>query len=383
MSTARRQPWARQVELSSLSMREPLLAEAQENYARIDDEALKAQLAYEIALTRGAELTLAYKNVIMVLSGLRRRRWRGRERLQDENCVIFIVRRKWDKKGKVHARNVQTLPSSLLTYADWQGERVLVAVPTDVQLSEHHAAVRPQGLNGICIRRAGHVDECGAVTVGLGDTFALGMSALHVLTPHFTVQGTQAVADSRVEFARGSPQAPGAPLIGATTAKGGRLVPAPNFSLDAQLFSVADPNALRQMLSGMPLSQAEPFVASHARFNQLLFVNPRPAIEILVPQNRLGIPQNRARLFAAFSSMATHSLVVPYGALNGILNVVHQQMIELDALGGQTTLKGDSGSAVVLWRQDGSATLLGMHVAASGSRSHVIPTWLLFARSGG
>lgn len=383
MSTPRRRPWAREVELNSLRMREPLLGEAERNYALIDDEALKAQLAYEIAMTRGAELTLAYKNVVLVLAGQRRRRKRGREQLQDETCVIFLVRRKWDKKGKTRDADAQALPSALLTYVDWQGQRLLVAVPTDVQAASHHAAVRPQGMTGICIRRTGHVDECGAVTVGLGDDFAWGMSALHVLTPHYTVQGTQAVADSRVEFARGSPQLPGSPLIGTTSNRGGRLVPAPNLSLDAQLFKAHDPQALRQMLAELPLSRTEIFVASHARFNQLFFVSPRPVIEIMVPKNRLGLQQARGRVFAAFSSMATHSLVLPYGALNGILNVAHQQLIELDVLGGQTTLNGDSGCAVVLWRQDGSVTLLGMHIAAAGSRAHVIPAWLLFPGSAG
>lgn len=359
-------------------MREPLLEQAAANYAQIDDEALKARLAYEIAVTRGAELTLAYKSVILVLSGQRRRRQRGRERLQDESCVVFIVRKKWDRRDRKRLSDAQALPTGLLTFVEWRGERVLVAVPTDVQLSEKHAAVRPQGLSGVCVRRPGHIDEYGTVTIGLADG-RRALSALHVLTPHFSIQGTSPVSSSRVEFAAGSPQPTAAALLGGSSAQGGRLVPAPGISLDAQLLDVSNVGLLGQMLADLPLSSAESYVASVTRFHQLRFSDPPPVIEILVPRNRMGSTQNRARVFAAFSTIAPHSFAVPYGAIDGILDVAHWELIELDALAGQQTRRGDSGSAVVFWRDDGTATLIGMHIAGVGSRAHVLPAWLLFS----
>ena len=61
--------WSDRTERASLALREPLLAQALENYERLDDAAQKMQLTYEVAQTRGAELTLAYDNVVMVASG--------------------------------------------------------------------------------------------------------------------------------------------------------------------------------------------------------------------------------------------------------------------------------------------------------------------------
>nr|WP_315428181.1 hypothetical protein [uncultured Albidiferax sp.] len=359
-------------------MREPLLAQGMANYRQIDDEALKALLAYEIALTRGAELTLAYRNVIMVFSGQRRRRYRGRERLQDESCVVFLVRKKWNRKDKKLLKDAQALPNSLLTFVEWRGERMLVAVPTDVQTAEQHAAVRPQGQSAVCVRRQGHIDEYGTVAVGLSNG-QRALSALHVLTPHFTSQGTLPVANSKVEFAAGRPQPLGPLLLGSSSAQGGRLVPAPAISLDAQIIDVSNVALLGQMLASMRISSAEPYVASVMRFHQLRVSSPSLVIEILAPLNRMGEMQKRNRMFAAFSSIAPHSFSVPYRATDGILDVVHWELVELDVLGGQQTLGGDSGSAVVFWRPDGTATLIGMHVAGTGNRSHVVPAWLLFS----
>src|SRR5690349_8207647 len=84
-----RREWSRYTERASLAMREPMLQQAHANYALIDKPGVKLTLAREIAMTRSAELTLAYHNLVMVASGLRRRRRARTDELTDEPCVIF------------------------------------------------------------------------------------------------------------------------------------------------------------------------------------------------------------------------------------------------------------------------------------------------------
>ena len=59
-------------------------------------------------------------------------------------------------------------------------------------------------------------------------------------------------------------------------------------------------------------------------------------------------------------------------------HVHHWQLLKLRLLASRQTLPGDSGSPLVLWNDDGSCTLVGMHIAGDAGLSYVIPSWRLF-----
>src|SRR5262245_23357282 len=80
----------------------------------------------EIAETRGAELVLAYRNLVSVGFGYkthRRRRGSGEDVEFRYPCVVFVVSRKWRSRGR--AGDPQSLPAHLFTYHTSSGERVL------------------------------------------------------------------------------------------------------------------------------------------------------------------------------------------------------------------------------------------------------------------
>ena len=376
--------WSGRTEAASLALRDPLLAQALQNYERLDDPAQKMQLTYEVAQTRGAELTLAYGNLVMVVSGFKRSGQSDQEVVSDTPCVVFVVRRKW-RAGHSGEGGDQCLPRHLLAYAQWQGERVLVALPTDVQRQKRFAQARPQSMRAVCVRRLGHGDDYGTLTAIVelragGTTLRQGLSPLHVLSWGFPSGGGTPVVGNFVERAKGKPQQSGAPTIGDSNGRGGQLVNGPAISFDAQLLELNDEATARSMLSDMPLSASEAFVKSAKRFHDLVSQTPALQFEFLIPGNHPAPEgQNRPRLFATYSTLATHALGLPYQASDGRSIDVHQwELIELICLNGQGTIPGDSGAAVVLWRSDGKCTFVGMHVAASDGVRYIVPSWQLF-----
>ena len=375
--------WSDRTERASLALREPLLAQALENYERLDDAAQKMQLTYEVAQTRGAELTLAYDNVVMVASGFKRIGAAGQEVLTNSPCVVFVVRRKW-RIGHSGEGGAQCLPRHLLAYAQWQGRRVLVALPTDVQVQTRFARARPQSMRAICVRRPNEGDDYGTLTAIVelragGATLRRGLSPMHVLSWGFPAQSAVPVVANTVERANGRPQG-AAPALGESSASGGRLVNGPEISFDVQLLALSNESAARSMISDMPLSQDEAFIASVERLHKLISQTPALRFEFLIPANHpLPQGQNRPRLFASYSGLATHAQGLPYEAADGQSIDVHQwELIELICLNGQGTIPGDSGAAVVLWRSDGKCTFVGMHVAASHGVRYIVPAWQLF-----
>jgi hypothetical protein len=118
--TGTRQDWSRRTEAASLKLPAALLAEARANSKALEDASLLAVLAREVALTRGTEITLAYRNVILVTSGFKKSQRRGAHRLTNEPCVVFVVRRKWSAEKTV-AEHPQHLPRWLVAYAEHGG----------------------------------------------------------------------------------------------------------------------------------------------------------------------------------------------------------------------------------------------------------------------
>jgi hypothetical protein len=382
--TIQRRAWSRAVEEASIAMDKPLLDEALRNYEAIQDTALKLQLAREIAHTRGAELTLAYRNVVMVAYGYKRRTLGEKETLVRVPSVIFVVRRKWTPTTR-KPDDAQHLPHRLLAYVTWEGRRMLVAVPTDVQLETSFAGARAQSDREICARSRTHAPEFGAVATlvdvrAAGETQRYGLTAMHVLTPAFDQTAGAPAAGVRIELAKGKPQPDGAPNIGTSLAIAGRLVQGPALSFDAQLFAIENPAEADRMLEGMPLSQVETYVSGPERLHQLAAADPPPALEILVADNHPDIKRLRPRLFATFSDGVLHTLPVSYSTpTGGLFSIQHYELVRLQCMDGAATIGGDSGSPVVAWTEDDRCTLLGMHIAAGdGGFAFIIPAWQLF-----
>jgi hypothetical protein len=379
-----RRRWSRAVEQASIAMREPLLPEALRNYEAIDDLALKLELAREIAETRGAELTLAYRNVVMVASGFKQCTQAGEETLVRTPCVIFVVRRKWEKSAS-DAADPQHLPYHLLAYATWKGRRLLVAVPTDVQIETRFAKAIAHSEHAICARPQAHADEYGTITAIVdvrvaGEVSRYGLTAMHVLSRDFAVNGGGPEPRVPIEHAKGEPQPDGERTIGESLAIGGRLVPGPAISLDAQLFKIDDEAEIVRMLQRMPLSPSEPYINDPARLNELVATDPPTTFEVLIAQNnpkdRKGRP--RARLFASFMGWAPLAFLVNYELPKGdTMPVHHRELIRMQCIGGMT-VRGDSGSPVVAWIEEKRCALLGMHIAGDGALSYVLPAWYLF-----
>ncbi|MBT9492335.1 MAG: hypothetical protein IV107_08265, partial [Paucibacter sp.] len=117
--------WESRTETASLQLSKPLLTEARANTRLVArDVVFLSTLAREIALSRGPELTLAYRNLVWVVPGYRRKTVKPRTkstatpsdpprtRISDEVCIVFVVRR----KGSVYADSAQHLPRWLIHF---------------------------------------------------------------------------------------------------------------------------------------------------------------------------------------------------------------------------------------------------------------------------
>ena len=173
----------------------------------------------------------------------------------------------------------------------------------------------------------------------------------------------------------------GTPGMALSSPIGGRYVVGAGMSFDVQLAELSDPQAARGMLDDLPLAANEPYIASAKRLHQLVAAN--AAIEIMVPANHPAfIDQVRPRMSATFTGPMESGFAIPYVLKTGGRFVRtplhHTELIRLQPLGGQMTLEGDSGCAVVCWLDDNNCTLLGMFIAGDDEFSYAIPAWQLF-----
>ena len=375
--------WSSHVERATIVMPDPELADAIERFEALGDLAEQMTLAQEIARTRQSELTLAFDNVVTVASGFKTRCIEGSETLTRIASVVFIVRRKWNAKGP----SLQRIPSHLLTYRKGRGrvDRELVAVPTDVQLAKRYSGARPHGPSSVFVDDGTHSDSgalaCLVELRSGSRRRRLAMSALHVLTVSVDADANT-LADGAEVIRRNSVKMPdGTPGMALSSPIGGRYVVGAGMSFDVQLAELSDPQAAQGMLDDLPLAANEPFIASPARFHQLVAAN--APIEIMVPANHPAfIDQVRPRMSATFTGLMESGFAIPYDLKTGgqLVNthLHHTELIRLQPLGGQMTLEGDSGCAVVCWLDDNNCTLLGMFIAGDEEFSYAIPAWQLF-----
>jgi hypothetical protein len=372
-----RSAWSRHVEQATIAAGADIMREAKTAYSGIADPALQMRLAYEIAETRGPELCLAYKNVVMVAAGYKTKRTaKGRTRIVKTPSVTFVVRRKWRGDGPAR-QSRQKLPTHLLAYTELDGERVLCAVPTDVVVEHGFSRATPQGPSGIVADRVevGNA-TCAAVIRVAGRRDVVMLCCQHVLTPDIPLNKPQPVAGTQIALLNDL----SIPLA-LTSANGGQIRSDGSPSFDVQLTQPPDANALRAALDGLALAPGHEHVPDKSTFDAIANF---AQFAILVSPN--NIPLGRVALPAAFLRYVPNVQGIPYRFIDASGSPqdrpVHHRLLIMFRLLGRSTAGGDSGSPIVMRAPGGRFTLVGMHIAGGFENgfaySYAIPAWLLF-----
>lgn len=380
----RRREWLRAVESATLARRHPEEDEAASRFDMLEPPSRKMALVREIVATRAAELTLAYRNVVMLTAGFKsRRNADGAEEVHPQPCVIFVVKYKWAPGAA--GPPTQALPSRLLCFGGNGAERRLYAVPTDVQpASEFHGAV---ARTASCVlvadpepdfRLPGTV-TCGVRLHGGAGEPALALSAMHVLSP-IAAQSLPA-ADAELTAIGSGPK-----VRGHSTAWGGHIDGETGTGFDAQLAGIDDTTWFNAAFAGMALAPDRPYVDTREAFDDLAA---RMRFQILAPANHpnhLGV--EREPMLAQFTDMAPQEQTIDYQIrFRGLFQTVairHRELIRLRVLDAcPPPQSGDSGSAVITWWTDGAMVLTGMFIASHGTPGrervcYVLPSWQLF-----
>lgn len=328
------------------------LKQASRVFDRLLTPAEQMAVVREVVETRTAELVRAYRNVIDVSFGFRRRRSRrsGGYQIVRTPCVRFLVRRKW--AGRTKEGPEGKIPERLFAYCRVGGERRLCAVPTDVEDARAFAVTRPEA--GKIEVTFGEVRVYGAIACGIqrgGYQQAFALSCRHVLSLSDVCGREPTWGASVTVSAAAAPT-----FLGKTRAIAGTLQEAPAPSFDAQLLEVTSLDALRLALDGIRLSNyAVGYQDVPHRFSIL---TPRGDVE--------------ASLIDFKYDWATYTL-------RQIGYISHTMLIM--SAPDTPTQPGDSGSPVVSQAQDGM--LVGMHIAGvdngEGNRfAYMIPAWQLF-----
>ncbi|BFO55386.1 hypothetical protein [Acidovorax sacchari] len=344
--------------------------------------AAQMQLAREIVTTRAAELCLAYRNLIMVTAGLRSRQGRnGWQEVHDETCILLVVKRKW--RSSIPEARGQMLPRHLLTFGDVDGQRVLLAIPTDVQPARWFAGAVARSASAVNVedpdQPAAGTMTCGMRLYGNKSPGVMALSALHVLSPFPAIDKIAPGAGS------GTRSVGAEAKIGTSSRWGGVLVRT-GVSFDAQLATVTDPKWRPMAFAGLSLSAARPYVADRAVFDAMTTTK---RFQILAPSNHpkhLGSP--RSPMIAQFVAYIHDELPIDYWVRTpaGIatVGIRHRELLKLRIMEDCPPPEdGDSGSAVVTWWPDGSMTLVGMFIASPEDKTmareaYVLPAWQLF-----
>ena len=415
--------WARATERRTLSQADGLLREARANTRRVlGDPAFLAQLAAELAASRGAELTRVYRNLVWVLPGFRKcavrprgnraldapgaaAAGRPRTRVTDEVCVVFVVRR----KGSVADGAVQHLPRWLITYAEHGGntnhgegssrdgdrrrQRLPFALRTDVQDMADYHGVRAHTASAVWVQN-GNASPNGSfvglvrlVQQGQAATTCL-LSAMHVLTPFPPQHSPMNPGGLPVKPLGLDGKQASTPLLATSLALCGELRSDARYSFDAQLAECNDLAAARACVPLRRWHAAQP----HARhLADVLALKASGSFYLLTPDNH-SVQPGRGALRMRLTTMpfAQVQQAIPYlfaaGASSRTIDVFHVELLSFECVSqvdpAKVPIGGDSGSPIVALRDDNSMTLVAMHIAGNGKGlSWGIPAWALFKPS--
>lgn len=347
--------------------------------------AQQIQLATEAAQTRGAELTRAFDNLVMVASGMKvSTNRRGAETVRAQPCIIFVVRRKW-KAGvaaRTAARARQTLPRQLLAWTDAPrapGQRALVAIPTDVQPQTWFSGARTHGMSSVDVDDATAPGSSGTIGCAVrverksGPALSFMLSAMHVFSPDPAAD----VSATRTGLVLR--QSPGGPVLGRTDASSGQIRADGALSFDVQLAAIDDLPLVRAALADLRLSPSDPYIRGPASFAELS----TRIFEIVAPVNQPKAPQPHGPMRAVFRSFIEPAWSLDYRVrtANGTMWVAvhHRQLLQFAVLDLPGPLAGDSGSAIVTTHPDGGRTLAGLYIGGppGGGFAYAIPAWHL------
>lgn len=386
---ATRRDWSQRAERHALSLQPDLLAQARANSRAAADPAFLMGLAHEIALTRHPELTRAYKTLVMVTAGFKKRSRAGIEVLTRSPCVVLVVRRKWTPEATDTA-HAQHLPRWLVTFADRDGQRQPFALPTDVQLETGFSNARAHA-RSVWLAQPGFEWEHGAVALAVSLQSAQGqvaclLSAQHVFTPRPEVNsnGVQAGLAARPIDAAGQPAS--APVLVTSLPYGGALRGDQDPlrpSLDLQLARIDDPAAAGSAVGARQWWPDEPWVRTPAR---LLALAATRWFHLLVPENNPQAPPGRPPLRSQLDALLTQPHAIQYAMRQGGNRVqrwvYHDGLIKLQVKEPPFATGGDSGSAVVILQPNDKFTLVGLYIGGDGNVAYAIPAWQLFDLDG-
>jgi len=216
-----------------------------------------------------------------------------------------------------------------------------------------------------------------AVQLGSGQSaIKLLLSAHHVFsdTPDVTTGAPQAGWPIRpLASPQTSPFAKSSRWGGAMRADG-----QPSF--DVQFAQVSDWDVARKVVSALRLSSDEPYAGS---VGQVMALAMNGAFQVLTPpDNPRWQEATRAAANVKFELVLPDSYGFDYTVReNDQLverHLTFQRLIRLKIETDGSLLKGDSGSAVVAIRADGSHTLIGLFIASGDEFGYAVPAWQLF-----
>ena len=381
-----RSEWSHRTEMQSLALPADLLRQARANTRLVTgDVAFLVELAREIALTRGAELTLGYRNLIWVVPGFRKKQSANRARVTSEVCVVFVVRR----KGGLEIANPQHLPRWLITFADRDGKRKPYALPTDVQDAAHYYGARAHSDSAVWVKNGPWPPANGSFTCLVkishdGATQTCVLSAQHVLTPFADGDSLQIASGLSLLPLDPSGKHITSPRLGVSLSYGGVLrgderPDRPSF--DVQLAAIEGENDadVRRRAGLRRLNGAQPWVRSMA---ELLALDKEGWFHLLTPDNH-GSEQGRGAIRLTLGAMPTSPVGIPYKLAGDPVavdkTVFHAGLLRFDAVDSKVPIPGDSGSPIVARRADDTMTLVAMHIGGdSRGLSWAIPAWRLF-----
>ena len=380
--------WARRVESDSLRHPDHVMQAALKTWRSLKGDPRQFELVDEMAQDRGPQLTLGYRNVIMLAAGFRRRTGpTGRPSRTQEPCVVFVVKTKWPSEPG-REDDPQKIPPFLLAHVTVEGRRVRCAVPTDVQAQESFRGTRTMG-NAILQVGSAPIGGTGtaacAVQIGAGPSaMKLLLSAHHVFSPFPDVSAGTPQSGLPIRQL-GAANNTTAPQAFATSSRwGGAMRADGQPSFDAQFAKVSDWDSARDTVSALMLSTDSPYAGSAA---QVMALGKADAFEILVPPNNPEWhgPQRlptRAALDAVLSDSYGFDCDVRENGAFVQRHLTFQRLIRMQLLASSgALLSGDSGAAVVARRTDGAHTLIGLFIASGDDFAYAIPAWQLFDKS--
>jgi len=350
---ARSQRWAARVERRTKERSPGDAPEAARIFRERLSLAEQLALTRELVETRGAELCRAYRDVVAVSYGLRRRRNddTGAREVIREPCVTLVVKKKWPKKKKwpTNSRVAKLrLPEHLFAYWTADGTRTLCAVGTDVEDVAERAAIRPHAAPRKIVADTDAVSTSGVITCAVDRSTS---SDPHAVSCQHVFNLSEVLAPDR--FRPATVRIDGGAKLGTTEDVRGPFGDAVAQSLDCQLALVTDSGQLGAALGGLRID-------GH-------LTNPDQALALA----QCWIHTPDGPIVSSVKEVVHSEYGFDYGN-KGAHDIRHEMLFLVHT--ASPTKPGYSGSPVST--QEDGGDLIGMHIGGNETDlSIVIPAW--------